>query len=321
MLMNSSKMIFISIMVTSTMMMFSSSMFLFSWMSMEINLIVIMPLICKSKKMKDQSMKYFIIQSLSSSMLLISMILNFLIESPVNFEKLTLISLMMKTGMLPFDKWVPMILQKLNWNMCFIMNTWQKISPTIVFCQVINFKTLILPLSLSLIFAPISLMKLLSMKKILAYSSIYNYPWMILSIYLSKSMFLLFFSIYSMMNFILMKKMKNLNINFMNQVLNKNLLFKFSILINLLSMSGLPPMMGFFPKWMILNMTMNISLMLTIMMIFSSLISTFIYMKIASSILMNQSTKKKFFKTKFLNDKDLLLNSLGSLMFFILKPN
>nr|YP_010235808.1 NADH dehydrogenase subunit 2 [Youtuus strigatus]QTD82426.1 NADH dehydrogenase subunit 2 [Youtuus strigatus] len=321
MLMNSTKTMFLMIMIISTTMMLSSSNILFSWMSMEINLIVFLPLISKSKKMKDQIMKYFIIQSLSSSILLLSIILKFKVEPPMNFELMTMTSLMMKTGMIPFHFWLPTMMEKLSWENCMIMNTWQKISPTIMFCQMIKFNMLIIPMIISLMMGTISMMKNSSMKKILAFSSIYNSPWMILSMLISKSMFLLFFTSYSMINIMLMNKLKKNNMIYMNQMNKKNSIMKFSIMINLISMSGMPPMLGFFPKWMILTKINEMSIMMSIFMILSSMISTFIYLKMISPMFLLQMTKKKMNKSKKSNQMELTINFLGTMMFMILKPN
>nr|YP_010381631.1 NADH dehydrogenase subunit 2 [Symplana brevistrata]UDL72006.1 NADH dehydrogenase subunit 2 [Symplana brevistrata] len=321
MLMNSSKLLFLSILINSTFMVYSSSNFLMTWMSMEINLISFLPLITKSKKMKDQPMKYFIIQSLSSSMMLLSMIMKFKIETPINFEMFMMISLMMKMGMIPFHLWMLSFMEKLSWMNCFIMNTLQKLSPILVTSQIISFKMLILPMTLSLMIAPISMMSINSIKKIIGYSSIYNSPWMISSMYVSKSLFFVFFLIYSSLNFMMMKKFKNQNIMFMNQITEKNLLTKLNLMTNLFSINGIPPMLGFFPKWMILNKINEISVTISISMMISTIISTFIYLKLVSFLLLNQTTKKKFTKTLMFNEMEMLINILGTILLFIFKPN
>nr|YP_010381605.1 NADH dehydrogenase subunit 2 [Symplanella nigricans]UDL71980.1 NADH dehydrogenase subunit 2 [Symplanella nigricans] len=321
MLMNSTKLMFMMFLTLSTVMVYSSSSFIMSWLSMEINLISFLPIITKSKKMKDQSMKYFIIQSLSSSMMLLSIIMNFKIETPINFENLMMMSLMMKMGMIPFHLWILSFMEKLTWMKCLLMNTIQKLSPIVIISQMINFKTTILPMVLSLFMAPISMIKVNSIKKMMTYSSIYNSPWMISSIYISKNVFMLFFLIYSTMNFLFSKKMNEQNIMFFNQITEKTSSSKINLMINLISMSGMPPTMGFFPKWIILSKMNEISILISIMMLFSTIISSFIYLKILSSILLNQSTKKKFFKSMNFNETELVMNLMGTINFILFKPN
>nr|YP_010381618.1 NADH dehydrogenase subunit 2 [Symplanella brevicephala]UDL71993.1 NADH dehydrogenase subunit 2 [Symplanella brevicephala] len=321
MLMNSSKMMMLTIMTLSTLMSYSSSSFLMSWMSMEINLIMFLPLTSKSKKMKDQSMKFFIIQNLSSTILLLAMILNLKIETPINFEKLMMISLMMKMGLIPFHLWMFSFMEKLNWMNCFMMNTIQKLTPMLITSQMISFKETILPMILSLIFAPIIMLKMNSMKKILTCSSIYNSPWMISSIFLSKNLFIMFFLIYSMLNYCLMKKLETQNMMFLNQINEKNSLTKMNLIVNMISISGMPPTLGFFPKWMILIKMNEISIFISSAMMISAFISTFIYLKLSSSIMMNQTTKKKFMKTKKMMEIELIVNTIGMFNFMMFKPN
>nr|YP_010381592.1 NADH dehydrogenase subunit 2 [Neosymplana vittatum]UDL71967.1 NADH dehydrogenase subunit 2 [Neosymplana vittatum] len=321
MLMNSTKLMFMMIIITSVIMVYSSSSFFMSWMSMEMNLIAFLPVITKSKKMKDQSMKYFIIQNISSSTLLLSVILNLKFETPINFEKFIIISLMMKMGMMPFHLWMINLMEKLSWMNCFLMNSIQKMSPMLIIPQMINFKLFLLPMTISLLFAPIAMMKMNSMKKLIGYSSIYNSPWMIVSIYISKKLFVLFFFIYSTLNLLLMKKMKMNNMMFLNQMTEKSTMTKMNLMINFISISGMPPTMGFFPKWMILMKLNEISWIISMMMLFSSFISTFIYMKMISSIMMNQTTKKKFFKMKKINELEILINIMGMANFLMFKPN
>nr|YP_010381696.1 NADH dehydrogenase subunit 2 [Augilina triaina]UDL72071.1 NADH dehydrogenase subunit 2 [Augilina triaina] len=321
MLMNSTKMMFLMILTTSTIMVYSSSSFLMTWMSMEINLISFLPIVTKSKKLKDQSMKYFIIQSLSSLTMLLSVIMNLKIKTPINFENLLMMSLMMKMGLIPFHLWIISFMEKLSWTNCFLMNTIQKMTPTLIIPQMINFKITLMPMILSLLVAPIMMLKTNSMKKIISYSSIYNSPWMIYSMFISKKFFLMFFSIYMILNFMLMSKLKFYNIMFLNQITEKNLLTKMNLSINLISMSGMPPMLGFFPKWMILNKMNELSYFISMSMLVSTFISTFIYIKILSSSMMNQTTKKKFFKTKNLNELEIMINFTGLTYFLMLKPN
>nr|YP_010381709.1 NADH dehydrogenase subunit 2 [Augilina tetraina]UDL72084.1 NADH dehydrogenase subunit 2 [Augilina tetraina] len=321
MLMNSTKMMFLMILITTTIMVYSSSSFMMTWMSMEINMISFLPIITKTKKMKDQSMKYFIIQSLSSLTMLLSMIMNLKIKTPINFENLLMLSLMMKMGMIPFHMWIISLMEKLTWMNCLMMNTIQKLTPTLIIPQMINLKLTLMPMMLSLLFAPIMMLKTNSMKKIISYSSIYNSPWMVYSMFISKKMFLMSFSIYMFLNLMLMKKMKSYNIMFLNQITEKNLLTKLNLTINMISMSGMPPMLGFFPKWMILNKMNDLSYLISMTMMISTIISTFIYMKILSSTLMNQTTKKKFFKKKDFNELEIMINFTGLTYFLMLKPN
>nr|YP_010990565.1 NADH dehydrogenase subunit 2 [Kodaianella bicinctifrons]WOW98879.1 NADH dehydrogenase subunit 2 [Kodaianella bicinctifrons] len=307
---NLTKMTMMSIMITTIIMVTSSNNILFSWMSMEINLISFLPILTESKKMTDQPMKYFIVQSLSSSTMLMSILMNSIIESPLNESIILMTSMLMKMGMMPFHLWMPNLMQSMTWMNCFIMSTMQKISPTILISQTMNFHIMMYPMILSLIASPISTINQLSTKKIMAYSSISNSPWMIMSMMISKTKFIMFMIIYSMITVMIMKSMKKMNFMFINQSLNKSNKKKLSMIINILSMSGMPPMLGFVPKWIILQSMINISIMMVSSMIISSILSMFIYMKMISTMMMTASTTKKTKKEIAEKENNMTINLL-----------
>nr|YP_010990669.1 NADH dehydrogenase subunit 2 [Pitambara triremiprocta]WOW99113.1 NADH dehydrogenase subunit 2 [Pitambara triremiprocta] len=317
--MNSTKFSMVLILILSSFMLISSNNMLFSWMSMEINLFVFMPMITNSNKMKDQPMKYFIIQSMSSSMLLMSILMNSFTETPISVSILLMTSMLMKTGMFPLHVWVPMLMYKLKWNLCFLLSTWQKILPTIIISQMVSFKLMNLPMMMSLIIPPIIATKQLSTKKIFAYSSISNMPWMISSMYISKQMFTMFLTIYSIILFTIMKLMKKMNMLFINQIKSMNKMDKLSLIVSSLSMSGMPPMTGFLTKWMILMKMNEMSLITSISMITSSMISMYIYMKLSKNIFMNSALKKKNKKKNLFINLINIINLMGLPMFLILK--
>nr|UDL72097.1 NADH dehydrogenase subunit 2 [Peltonotellus sp.] len=321
MLLKSSKMMFLSMIFISTIMMLSSNNLMFSWMSMEINLISFLPIIIYSKKTKDQPMKYFIIQSLSSSMMLMSILLNSKTETPINLSIMMMVSMLMKMGMIPFHLWLPSMMKSLTWENCFLFTTWQKISPTILISQMFSMKEMILPMIFSLLFSPISMMKTTSTKKIMGFSSINNSPWMISSMILSKNIFMMFITVYTTINFMIMNNFMKSNIMFINQINEKDKNMKLSMIINFISISGMPPMMGFFPKWMILQKMIELSKLISMMMIISSFLTTMIYMKMIMTLMSSMTLKKKNFKKKSNKNMDISLNMLGMSVFLMMNPN
>nr|WOW99022.1 NADH dehydrogenase subunit 2 [Dictyopharidae sp. 2 WQW-2023a] len=318
--MNSSKTLFTMMILISTILTTASNNILMSWMSMEMNLIGFLPMMTKSKKMKDQSMKYLIIQSMASSMFLMSILMNLIIDCPINESVMMMSSMLIKLGMMPFHLWMPMLMNSLSWMNCFLMMTWQKIIPTVIITQMTNLKLMILPMMLSMMISPMVALNQLSIKKILAYSSISNIPMMITAMKLSKLIFIYLMMIYSMINFMLVSMMKTLNLKFLNQMMKQNKLNKLMIMVNFLSMSGLPPMIGFYPKWLIIQMTMKISLMISMSMITASIISTFVYLKMLMPIMLNtiKMIPNKF-KTK--NEVISMINITGIFLPMILKMN
>nr|WOW99087.1 NADH dehydrogenase subunit 2 [Paravarcia sp.] len=316
---NLTKLTMMIFIIMSTTMMMSSNNIFYSWMSMEINMISFLPLLTKSKKMSDQPMKYFIIQSVASSMMLMSILINSMIETPINLSNMLMISMLMKMGMMPFHLWMVNTMQSMTWTNCMLLSTLQKIAPTMIISQTMTIMMTIMPTMLSMFMAPIAAMNQTSTKSIMAYSSISNSPWMIMSMMMSKQMFLMFFFMYSMLTIMTMKKMKESNIMFINQMTSKSMKKKINLIILILSMSGMPPMLGFLPKWMILEKMMLSSMLIPMMMILSSMTSTFIYMKMISMMVMMSKMTKKTNKEKMEKNFELWINMLGLPMMMILK--
>nr|UBS93991.1 NADH dehydrogenase subunit 2 [Iolania perkinsi] len=314
---NSSKNMFMLIMILSTLNSMNSNNWLTIWMSMEINMFMFLPMI-SSKKMKDQPMKYFIIQSTSSSLILTSLLINSINQTSISQSTILLTSMMLKLGMSPLHSWVPTIMNKMSWNNCIIMMSLMKIPPMIMINQLLYFNMLMLPMMLSLIMGSLTGLKQTSLKKIMAYSSISNSSWMMSSFMIKKSTTLTFMTIYTMMNMMIMMEFKKNNMMFLNQINYKSIKKKMNINLSMLSISGLPPTIGFFNKWMILKEMMFMSMTMSIMMILTSTISMFFYMRISSMYLLNSSSNNKTFKNIKMSSF-ITMNFMGFTLMFLIK--
>nr|WOW98970.1 NADH dehydrogenase subunit 2 [Cixiidae sp.] len=314
---NSSKMIFLTFLILSTLTSLNSNNWLTLWISIEINMFMFLPLLSK-KKMKDQPMKYFIIQSTSSSMIMVAILHNSISQTSLSQSMLLMMSMMLKLGMSPMHMWVPSIMSKMTWENCFIMTSILKIPPLILINQMMNFKLLILPLILSLIMGSIVGLKQTSLKKVMAYSSISNSSWMLTSFMLKKSTAMIFISIYFLMNFIIMMTLKKNNLMYMNQMNSKSIKQKMNFMLSMLSISGLPPTIGFFNKWMMLKELMKNYSILPITMILTSTISMFFYLKMTSPYLLNSVSTMKNNKINKINSF-LTINILGFPLMYLLK--
>nr|UAT98578.1 NADH dehydrogenase subunit 2 [Penthicodes variegata] len=309
--MNISKKMFMTIIILSLMMAMSSNNVLFTWMAMEVNLISFIPLMKKSNKMNEQSMKYLITQSIASSVMVMALIINSIINNPVNDSVMMMTGILMKMGMMPFHLWLPGVMQMLTWTMCMMMVTLQKIIPTIFATQMTNLSLLMTPMLISMLMSPITATKQSSMKKILAYSSITNSPMMIIAMKISKQQFTLFFIMYSTINLMMLNILKKNGINFINQINSQKNMTKLSLLISSLSMSGMPPTTGFLMKWMLIKSSMNFSMTIPILMITSSLISSFLYLNMILPTMTNSIKSKKMNK---LNKPNLSISIMMNIM-------
>nr|ASL06218.1 NADH dehydrogenase subunit 2 [Lymantria dispar dispar]AST23774.1 NADH dehydrogenase subunit 2 [Lymantria dispar] len=314
---NSSKMFFFYMLIFSTLIAISSNSWFGCWIGLEINLLSFIPLISNSNNLlsNEASLKYFLTQSIASINFLFSILLKmiFLKNFDMNFFMSLMInsSMLMKMGSSPFHFWFPNIVEGLSWFNNFILMTWQKITPMIILSYFLNKNFIILIISMNVIIGALGGLNQTSLRKLMAFSSINNLGWMLTSIMISENLWIFFLIIYSFMISIMCWLFNMMNLFYIKQLFinNINPIMKINMLINFLSLGGLPPFIGFFPKWIIINFLINNqSYLLTMIMILTSLIILFFYIKIIYSSIMFNYLKMKWFKVFIKNNKFSLIN-------------
>nr|YP_009648079.1 NADH dehydrogenase subunit 2 [Parantica aglea]QBZ78047.1 NADH dehydrogenase subunit 2 [Parantica aglea] len=314
--MNSNKMFFMFTLFFSTLISISSNSWLGCWIGLEINLLSFIPLISNSNNLlnSEASLKYFLTQTIASINFLFSILLKLIFLKNFFSDLFSIMinsSLLMKMGSVPFHFWFPNIIEGLSWFNCFILMTWQKISPMILLSYYLNVNFIMIIMILNSIIGVIGSFNQNSIRKLLAFSSINNLAWMLASILISESIWNLFFFMYSLLNMIMCSIFYMINIFYINQMYNFNLNFfiKFSIMINFLFLGGLPPFLGFFFKWIVINFLIcNNLIMITFFFIMMSLIMMFVYICIIYSSLLFFNFKMKWFKINIKNKYFYFLN-------------
>nr|YP_010852834.1 NADH dehydrogenase subunit 2 [Athyma daraxa]WGL40253.1 NADH dehydrogenase subunit 2 [Athyma daraxa] len=302
---NSNKMFFLFILFFSTLISISANSWLGCWIGLEINLLSFIPLITTPNNLlnSEASLKYFLTQSIASINFLFSILLSLFIMKNFFFNNFFSViinsSLLMKMGSIPFHFWFPNIMEGISWINCFILMTWQKITPMILLSYYFNLNFLYFIMIFNVMIGAIGSFNQTSLRKLMAFSSINNLGWMIASITISENLWLIYFMFYSIFTFIMCFLFYIINIFFINQLFffNMNFLIKMSIMINFFSLGGLPPFLGFFPKWLVINYLLNNNFfIISFVFIMSSLILLFIYIRIIYSSLLFFSFKLKWLK-------------------------
>nr|YP_010326921.1 NADH dehydrogenase subunit 2 [Ambulyx liturata]UNP54173.1 NADH dehydrogenase subunit 2 [Ambulyx liturata] len=324
-LFNSNKMFFLFILFFSTMISISANSWFGCWIGLEINLLSFIPLISNSNNLlsSEASLKYFLTQSIASMNFLFSILIKMNLMK--NFEMNNFISIMinssllMKMGSAPFHFWFPNISEGLSWFNNFILMTWQKITPMILLSYYFNMNFLYYIIMLNVMIGAIGGINQTSLRKMMAFSSINNLGWMMFSIMISENLWMFYFFMYSFLISIMFFLFFILNMFFINQLFinNMNFMIKLNLLINFLSLGGLPPFIGFLPKWIIINFLMiNKIYFLTLIMVMSSLITIYFYIRIIYSSFLFNYIKMKWFKISLKNNFMSLINliSLISIM-------
>nr|AZQ21618.1 NADH dehydrogenase subunit 2 [Mythimna pallidicosta] len=324
-LFNSNKMFFYFMLFFSTLISISSNSWFGCWIGLEINLLSFIPLISNSNNLltTEASLKYFLTQSIASINFLFTILIKMTLFK--NFEMNNLISIMMNSSMLmkmgstPFHFWFPNIMEGLSWMNNFILMTWQKITPMIILSYYLNNNFIIIIIIMNVMIGAIGGLNQTSLRKLMAFSSINNLGWMLSSIMISETLWLFYMFMYSFMISIMCFLFYMLNMYFINQLFinNMNFFIKINLLINFISLGGLPPFIGFFPKWIIINFLINNnSYVMTFIFIMMSLIMLFFYIRISYSALMFNYLKMKWFKIFIKNNHFLLINFFSFISLF-----
>nr|YP_010506472.1 NADH dehydrogenase subunit 2 [Mallota viridiflavescentis]QVL28762.1 NADH dehydrogenase subunit 2 [Mallota viridiflavescentis]UXF58138.1 NADH dehydrogenase subunit 2 [Mallota viridiflavescentis] len=294
---NSSKILFFFILIMSTMITISSNSWLGTWMGLEINLLSFIPLMNDNNLMSNEaSLKYFLTQALASSILLFSIILfmyqnNFMLYNKNNSINLMILSsLLMKSGTAPFHFWFPNVMEGMNWINSLILMTWQKIGPLMLISYLIIKPFLFTCIFLSIVVGSLGGLNQTSLRKLMTFSSINHLGWMLMSMFSNESLWITYFLFYSFLTFnmiFLFNMFKLYHINQLFSLFLFNKTFKFSLFLNLLSLGGLPPFLGFIPKWLTIQyLTLNNQLFMLTVMIVMTLITLFFYLRLCYTTFM-----------------------------------
>lgn len=196
-------------------------------------------------------------------------------------------SLVIKSGTAPFHWWFPNVIEGMSWINSLILITWQKIAPIMLISYIIEETFIIICIFLSALIGAIGGLNQTSLRKLIAYSSINHLRWIFLAIMSRESLWILYFCFYRILSLNIIVIFYLYDIFHINQIFSqfvysKNL--KFFIFLSLLSLGGLPPFLGFAPKWAVIErLTNEIQFVLLTLLIIITLISLFYYIRVCYS--------------------------------------
>nr|UOU85136.1 NADH dehydrogenase subunit 2 [Tipula paludosa] len=299
---NSSKLLFLITLISGTLITISSNSWLSAWMGLEINLLSFIPLMMNYNNLmaSEASLKYFLTQALASTILLFSVILMmFSINMNWYYAEFNLIypmminsCLLLKMGAAPFHFWFPGVMEGLSWTNNFILMTWQKIAPLMLISYFILPNLFSVIIFFSIFIGSLGGLNQTSLRKLMAFSSINHLGWMLAAMMLNENLWEFYFLIYTFLSLTILILFDMLKIFHINQtffIMNNNPLIKFMMFTLLLSLGGLPPFLGFTPKWLVIQfLTMNNHILLMISMVCLTLITLYYYIRICyASFLIN----------------------------------
>ena len=269
------------------------------WIRIEMNSLRFIPIMIEEGK--ENRLKYFLIQSVASVIFLASTLnqsLSFLIP----------LALLIKIGAAPFHIWLVSISKSISWRIIALLITFQKIGP-LLGLTIIQFTNSFFILVRAII-GGLGGLNQSNLRLIIAFSSVRHLSWLIINI---TRFFLvsIYFITYLIILCFVMALLQQRGLFSLTQIGNyTRLIYRTSILFGLLSLAGLPPFLGFFIKWISLEINI-LSPIIVMVLVISSCFSVYFYFKIAMSALLFPSEMKS---------KSIEALAILSIIFNILLP-
>nr|APC60970.1 NADH dehydrogenase subunit 2 [Toromys grandis] len=299
-----------------------SSHWLLMWTGLELSMLSMIPILMNNTNPRstEAATKYFLTQATASMLLLLSIITTMMyygqwciVYSNNQIITLTLtLSLIMKLGLAPFHLWVTEVTQGTPLLQGMILLTWQKIAPLSILIQIspkINMPLILTSALLSTLLGGWGGLNQTQLRKILAYSSIAHMGWMVVVINFNPSISLFNLIIYITLTislFITLYMNNNLSTLSLSHVWSTAPPIIIIILMNLLSLGGLPPLTGFSPKWMVIQeLIKNNNITIPTLMAMMALLNLYFYMRLmySTTLTLFPSTNNTKTKWHFNNNK------------------
>nr|UBD09528.1 NADH dehydrogenase subunit 2 [Leptodius exaratus] len=281
-----SSLFFFILLLSGVVLSVSSTSWFGAWIGLELNLMSFIPLIiAKTPYSSEATLKYFLIQALASTLIILS---SCMMMFPYYLVSMIILSaLLLKLGAAPFHFWFPQVMEGLSWLQTIILMTIQKLAPMflISYLSISTMITQIIILSamLSAYVGALGGLNVMKLRKIMAFSSINHMSWMLVALTINDTMWILYFSFYAMISSSVVFFLHSLQSNSLPDLLTPNhptLFSAFSIPLSLLSLGGLPPFTGFVPKWMMIQIMLSNNMYLPLLFLLSSaLITLYFYLR------------------------------------------
>lgn len=263
------------------------------WIGLEINILSFIIIIYKRYRQNsiESCMKYFFVQRLGSAMLLGI----FYINKEVLGE-LILMVLSYKVGAAPMYFWFPTICRGIEWVSCFLLLSFQKVLPLILIIIFSSWVIWIIVV-LRLILGTLGSFGQRNIKNLVAYSSIHHLGWIFLCNVFSDEVWIVYLILYSIIIFGIIIVLSNNEIIyfFIIDKWKNRMWFAFSIL----RIAGIPPMLGFFLKWIAFFFILRINVFYIIFIIFMSVIIFYVYFRVIYDVFIYNN--RKMCSMKYLN--------------------
>nr|YP_009020464.1 NADH dehydrogenase subunit 2 [Geocharax gracilis]CDN85553.1 NADH dehydrogenase subunit 2 [Geocharax gracilis] len=294
-------MMFFFTMISGTILSVSSTSWILAWIGLELNLMSFIPIISSKTNLlsAEAALKYFLIQALGSAVIIFA---STLLEATLNFSLLSIsLALLLKMGAAPFHFWFPQVMEGMNWLHGTLLMTIQKMAPMFLIsyltANLFSWTSTSLAAACSALVGAIGGLNQTSLRKILAFSSINHMSWMLFSMLINETSWIIYFILYSLITSSITMLFFSFQAYYFSNIINPQCssLPKTVSVLALFSLGGLPPFSGFIPKWFIIQEMIYCSFFYTLaILLFSSLITLYFYIRLALSCISLTHSQNKW---------------------------
>ena len=219
-------------------------------------------------------MIYFIVQAISSVFLIFGFLQNQILLLERQIFNICIIALIIKLSIAPLHSWFPAIIIKINTISIILILTFQKLQPFLfLFLNNSKRKIFFFFVITTCLTGSISNLIQNNMKLILSYSRICHGGWLLIAIWINKRIWIFYMLIYFTTIFLIGK----IFIINLSQIYYKNNVKTFWGIL-LIRLAGIPPLIGFYPKIIILEEILSITFFIIIFILLgTATLDFFIY--------------------------------------------
>lgn len=254
------------------------------WIGLELNIFRFILIIYKhmDQKVVESCLKYFFVQRVGSALFL------FILFSNLLNNNICIIILRYKLGVGPFFYWFPNIILGLDWFNCFMLIGFQKVLP-IYLIYLFNGNVMWFLIFLRLIIGGVGIINQTRLKLLFSYSRIHYLGWLLLLLNFRIAFWIIYLFIYIIIFYPIFIFFIKGNINYLNELSNKEISLLFMIII--ISIAGLPPMLGFFLKISVFKIIFNIDFIILFLIIIFSVLIIYVYIKVCYNYIIRRRFK------------------------------
>lgn len=252
------------------------------WIGIELTVLSFIPVLNKEDTVsEDRATFYLLVQALGSTILIIKG--SELGTYDIDTKLWIATALLLKLGAAPFHYWYPLVAQQLLWYDIIPFITLMKIPPlTILVISELEQLTVlffIVAMICGIVGAYGGIYQL-CLRELLIYSSINHLGWILIPVITSQQRWLIYFLVYRIIVILVVETLVSHDVNYLHELEHAKIswLKKHTLFLGLCSLAGLPPFLGFFPKWLVIeDRILFVNVVCVLVIIFRRLITLHYY--------------------------------------------